>query len=123
LAMIASAVASNAVRRLRKSYEFGVFGASVVSKFETQPRKAGPGSGPGQAQLEALEAYRQAREVLGSRLYDVVHQVVILGEAVTSYADRLRLNRASMAERLRCSLDLLVDHYEVLEEQAKAAGG
>jgi hypothetical protein len=114
---------ANAARRFRSSYERGVFGASVVSQFETQPKKEGPACGPGDAQMFALEAYRQARDVLGSRLYDVVHQVVILGEAVSSYADRLRLNRSAGSERLRCALDLLVAHFEVLDEQAKAAAG
>jgi Domain of unknown function (DUF6456) len=114
---------ANAARRFRSSYERGVFGASVVSQFESQPKKEGPACGPGDAQMFALEAYRQARDVLGARLYDVVHQVIILGEAVSSYADRLRLNRSAGSERLRCALDLLVAHFEVLDEQAKAAAG
>jgi hypothetical protein len=107
--------------RLRRHYEQGVIGMRGGPKWDFAPSGFGPSLGPSEIQCQALEHYNRAMGALG-RLGDIVLCCCLDGvETLSAYATRTGINRQVASGRLASALDVLMDHYDRVDGDAKVS--
>jgi hypothetical protein len=104
--------------RYRNCWELGVVGqtGSATARWAL-PRAEGFGAGIGPSEHRAieLEKYEAAKASLG-RLTDIAEAVVLGGMTLGVYAKRWRMNPSNAVGRLIAALDVLISHWERVDE-------
>lgn len=116
---------ARAARRFRKDYELGVVGLRASRDLAEPPNGFASGSGPSEARMKHLQAYRATIAALLPHLLEVIVAVIIREETLDVYSARKGMSRHAVAGYVLASLDYLSDHYKRLDDderkQAQAA--
>lgn len=108
--------------RFRRAYESGVLGleGSALGRLG-KIRSSSPDAGPSESRVKHLERYEAARASLG-RLYDIASGIIEHDLSVKEYCGRFGLPASATLGRLIAALDVLRDHYDLIDNRVRARG-
>lgn len=107
---------ARAARRFRKDYELGVVGLRASRDLADPPSGFASGSGPSEARMKHLEAYRATIAALLPHLLEAIVAIIVREETILVYSTKKGMSRHAVAGYILASLDYLSDHYRRLDD-------